>query len=368
MRQVTKGISIAVLCLLCTTMVRAACAAEAGRTTASKTGMAKESRGKAPLVGVSWSNFQEERWKRDEAAITKVLAKYGAEYISADAEASNDKQMRDIDTLVARGAKAIIVLAWDADAILPAIERAKQHGVAIIAYDRLIQSRNVFYITFDNVEVGRIQAREILKRQPQGDYAFIKGAATDPNSTMLYKGQMEVLDSALRRGDIRNVGDQFTEGWKPENARRNMLEMLRKNRGRIDAVVASNDGTAGGVIDALHTLGLKDIPVSGQDCDTAALNRIARGQQSVSVFKDPRKLGEAAAWVASELAQQKRLSDIVGTIQWAGGSRQIPLTALLLRPLAITARNLELVLASRWISKEKLCAGVDPKTAPSACR
>ncbi|HCE10852.1 MAG TPA: D-xylose ABC transporter substrate-binding protein, partial [Oxalobacteraceae bacterium] len=181
--------------------------------------MAKESRGKAPLVGVSWSNFQEERWKRDEAAITKVLAKYGAEYISADAEASNDKQMRDIDTLVARGAKAIIVLAWDADAILPAIERAKQHGVAIIAYDRLIQSRNVFYITFDNVEVGRIQAREILKRQPQGDYAFIKGAATDPNSTMLYKGQMEVLDSALRRGDIRNVGDQFTEGWKPENAR-----------------------------------------------------------------------------------------------------------------------------------------------------
>ena len=320
------------------------------------------------VVGVSWSNFQEERWKRDEAAIKQVLAKYGAEYLSADAEASNDKQMHDIDALVARGAKAIIVLAWDADAILPAIERARAQGVSIIAYDRLIQSKGVFYITYDNVEVGRIQAREILKKKSQGNYVFIKGAETDPNSVMLYNGQMEVLDAAMRRGEIKSVGDQFTEGWKPDNARKNMLEMLGKNGNRIDAVLASNDGTAGGAIDALHSLGLKDIPVSGQDCDIAALNRIARGQQAVSVFKDPRKLGDAAAWVATQLAAGKKLDEIVGTIQWNGGSKRIPVTALLLRPVPVTTRNLELVLASRWISKAQLCAGVDSATGPGVCR
>ena len=126
---------------------------------------------KAPIVGVSWSNFQEERWKHDETAIKKVLAEYGVQYMSTDAQASNARQMNDIDDLVARGARAIIVLAWDADAVLPAIERARAKGVGIIAYDRLIQSQDVFYITFDNVEVGRIQAKEILARQAQGKAA-----------------------------------------------------------------------------------------------------------------------------------------------------------------------------------------------------
>ena len=115
-------------------------------------------------IGVSWSNFQEERWKRDEAAIKHALAMEGAEYVGMDAQASNEKQMKDIDALLARGVKAIIVLAWDAEAILPAVRRALAKGVPVIAYDRLIQDKDVFYITFDNVEVGRIQAREVLKK------------------------------------------------------------------------------------------------------------------------------------------------------------------------------------------------------------
>ncbi|HEX7649922.1 MAG TPA: substrate-binding domain-containing protein, partial [Noviherbaspirillum sp.] len=117
-------------------------------------------------IGVSWSNFQEERWKRDEAAIKHALAMEGVEYVGMDAQASNEKQMKDIDALVARGVKAIIVLAWDAEAILPAVRRALDKGVPVIAYDRLIQDKDVFYITFDNIEVGRIQAREVLKQKP----------------------------------------------------------------------------------------------------------------------------------------------------------------------------------------------------------
>src|ERR1700759_3023185 len=113
------------------------------------------------VVGVSWSNFQEERWKRDEGAIKAALEAAGAKYISADAPASNEKQASDIDTLITKGANVLIVLAWDADAVLPAVQKAEAQGIPVIAYDRLIQDPKVFYLTFDNVEVGRMQAREV---------------------------------------------------------------------------------------------------------------------------------------------------------------------------------------------------------------
>src|ERR1041385_2153644 len=120
------------------------------------------------VVGVSWSNFQEERWKTDEAAIKGQLEKLGAKYISADAGGSPEKQLGDIDGLMAKGAKALIVLAMDKDAILPAVNKAVRQKVPVVAYDRLIEVPGVFYITFDNVEVGRMQAREVFKLAPKG--------------------------------------------------------------------------------------------------------------------------------------------------------------------------------------------------------
>lgn len=319
-------------------------------------------------IGVSWSNFQEERWKRDEAAIKHALAMEGVEYVGMDAQASNEKQMKDIDALLARGVKAIIVLAWDAEAILPAVRRALAKGVPVIAYDRLIQDKDVFYITFDNVEVGRIQAREVLKKKPAGNYVFIKGAATDPNADLLYAGQTEVLSNALGAGQIRNIAAAYTDGWKQEAAQANVRAILQKYGNKVDAVVASNDGTAGGAVAALSEAGLKSIPVSGQDCDVAALMRIARGEQTVSVFKDPRKIGDAAGWVAVELAKGRRLDEIPGTARWSGGSKKIPMTALLLTPVAITAQNLDYILAARMIGKAQLCEGIAQTNLPPACR
>ncbi|HEX7647757.1 MAG TPA: substrate-binding domain-containing protein, partial [Noviherbaspirillum sp.] len=119
---------------------------------------------------------------------------------------------------------------------------------------------------------------------------------------------------------------------------------------------------------ALTEAGLKAIPVSGQDCDVAALKRIARGEQTVSVFKDPRKIGDAAGWVAVELAKGRKLSEIPGTARWSGGSKKIPMTALLLTPVAITAKNLDYVLAARMIDKVKLCEGIAQSNLPPACR
>ena len=143
----------------------------------------------AQSVGVSWSNFQEERWKTDEKAIKDQLAKLGGTYISADAASSPEKQLADIDGLIAKGAKVLIVLAMDKDAILPAVNKANQQKIPVIAYDRLIEAPGITYITFDNKEVGRMQARAVLAAKPKGNYVMIKGSPTDPNADFLRAGQ-----------------------------------------------------------------------------------------------------------------------------------------------------------------------------------
>lgn len=322
----------------------------------------------AQTIGVSWSNFQEERWKRDEAAIKAELAKLGAKYISADAQGSNEKQQADIEGLVARGAQALIVLAFDADAVLPAVRRAQAEGIKVLAYDRLIQDKGVFYLSFDNVEVGRMQARELFKLKPAGNYVFIKGSPTDPNANLLHAGQLEVLSAAIKGGQIKVVGEQYTEGWSPEIAQKNMDQILTKTGNKVDAVVASNDGTAGGVVAALKAQNKLGVPVSGQDGDLAALNRVARGEQTVSVFKDTNLLGKAAATAAVALAKGKKPAELAGAAAWSGGSKGITIQASFLKPVPITAANLDYVIQAGWISKAQACAGVLPAKAPAACK
>jgi D-xylose transport system substrate-binding protein len=320
------------------------------------------------VVGVSWSNFQEERWKRDEAAMKAAIEKGGGKYISADAQGSNEKQLSDIENLITRGAKVLIVLAWDADAVLPAVKKARAERIPVIAYDRLIQDKDVFYITFDNVEVGRMQARAVFAKKPAGNYAFIKGSPTDPNADFLRKGQEEVVGAAIKAGKIKVVGEQYTEGWSPEVAQRNMEQILTKANNKVDAVVASNDGTAGGVVAALRAQNLVGIPVSGQDGDVAALNRVSRGEQTVSVWKDARKLGEAAGMVATQLGKGKKAKDIAGTTTFAGGTKKIAQTSMLLKPVPITQDNLDLVVKASWVTKAQLCRGVSGAKAPAACK
>ena len=305
------------------------------------------------IVGVSWSNFQEERWKTDEAGIKKGLGS-DAKYISSDAGGSAEKQLGDIESLIARGANAIIVLAWDADAVLPAVGIAQAEGIPVLGYDRLIEAPGVFYLTFDNVEVGRMQARAVFAEQPKGNYVFIKGAATDPNANFLNGGQLEVLQKAIDKGDIKIVGDQYTDGWKPENAQANMEQILTANNNKVDAVVASNDGTAGGVVAALTAQGMEGIPVSGQDGDHAALNRVARGIQTVSVWKDARALGQAAGEIAVLLAKGK---PVMGSMKWSGGAKGIEMDALLLAPVPITQDKLNIVIDAGWVSKQVVCQG-----------
>ena len=317
----------------------------------------------AQTVGVSWPNFQEERWKTDEAAIKSALESHGATYISADAQSSSAKQLSDVESLIAQGADALIILAQDAQAIGPAVQAAADEGIPVIGYDRLIEDSRAFYLTFDNIEVGRMQAREVLKAAPKGRYVMIKGSPTDPNADFLRGGQQEVLQEAIDKGDITIVGEAYTDGWLPANAQRNMEQILTATDNGVDAVVASNDGTAGGVVAALTAQGMEGIPVSGQDGDYAALNRVAKGHQTVSVWKDARELGKAAGKIAVSLAKGIKMNAIGGAKDWTspGGTK---MSAVFLEPMPITKDNLKAVVDAGWIPQDTLCQGVSGGPAP----
>ncbi|QJF51711.1 substrate-binding domain-containing protein [Roseobacter ponti] len=307
-------------------------------------------------VGVSWSNFQEERWKTDEAAIKAALATAGATYMSADAQASAAKQLSDVEALIAQGADALIILAMDKDAIGPAVDKADAEGIPVVGYDRLIEDPRAFYLTFDNKGVGRIIAEAVTGAQPEGNFAIIKGDKGDPNAGFLLEGMMEVIGDDVAAGKINIVGEAFSDGWKPDNAQKNMEQILTANNNQVDAVLAQNDGMAGGAIAALAAQGL-DVPVGGQDGDHAALNRVARGTQTVSVWKNSRDLGAAAAKIAVALANGTAMEDIDGAVKWSGGENGVEMNAIFLDPTPITKDNISKAIDAGHIEQSKVCEG-----------
>jgi D-xylose transport system substrate-binding protein len=307
-------------------------------------------------IGVSWGSFQEERWKIDEAAVKAALEAAGNEYVSADAESSSAKQLTDIEALIAQGVDALIINAWDKDAIAPAIEKAAAEGIPVVGYDRLIEDNRTFYLTFDNIGVGRIIAESVKAAQPEGNYAIIKGDPGDPNSGFLLQGMMEVIGDDVASGKIKIVGEVGTDGWKPENAQKNMEQILTANNNAVDAVLAQNDGMAGGAIAALAAQGL-NVPVGGQDGDLAAINRVARGTQTVSVWKNARDLGKIAGEVASALADGTALDAIPNAVKFSGGEKGVEMNAILLAPTPLTKDNLALAIDAGHISKEQACEG-----------
>jgi D-xylose transport system substrate-binding protein len=310
-------------------------------------------------VGVSWNNYQEERWaKWDEPAIKAALSAGKAEYLSSDAKSSTETQASNVESLIAQGAKVIIILAQDGVAIKPAVTKALSEGAAVIAYDRLIEDTGALYITFDNVEVGRMQARAIFAAKPKGNYVIIKGNSADANADFLRSGIEEIIGAAVKSGDIKIVGETYTPNWDPAAAKTEMEQFLTANSNKVDAVVSENDGMAGGVVAALEAQGMAGtVPVSGQDGDSAALNRVAKGTQTVDVWKDARALGTSAGNAALALCNKTALNQIAGvkTFKSPGGN---DLNSILLTPIAITKDNLNVVLDAKWITKDALCAGV----------
>ncbi len=316
-------------------------------------------------VGVSWNNYQEERWaKWDEPALKAAIEAGGGTYVSNDAKSSAETQASNLENLITQGADVLVVLAQDGTAIKPAVTSAIEGGVPVIAYDRLIEDPQALYITFDNKGVGKMQAEAVFALVPEGNYVIIKGNKADANADFLREGMDEIIKAAVDSGAITIVGETYTDNWDPAKAQTEMEQFLTATDNKVDAVLSENDGMAGGVIAALEAQGLAGkVPVSGQDGDQAALNRVALGTQTVDVWKDARELGTAAGEAAIQLCADADASKVAGASPFTtpGGN---DLSTILLTPIPITKDNLDVVLDAGWITKDDLCKGVDAAAVP----
>ncbi len=315
-------------------------------------------------IAVSWKTFQEERWKTDEAAIKKVVEAAGNKYISTDAQGSAQKQAADIESLIAQKPDVVLVVAFDSDAILPSIKALSDAGIKSIAYDVQFEDPNALYITFDNIGVGRIIAEEIKKVKPEGNYAIIKGDKGDPNAAFLLQGMMSVIQADVDAKKITIACETFTDGWKPDNAQKNMEQCLTSTGNKIDAVLAENDGMASGVVAALTAQGMSGIPVGGQDGDLAAINRVALGSQTVSVWKNSIDLGTTAGNMANAMADGADMKTLPGVATFDGGKNKVAMNAILLNPTPITKANVNAAIDAGHISKDQACAGVAAGAVP----
>jgi D-xylose transport system substrate-binding protein len=348
-------------------------------------------------VAVSWNNFQQPRWAaKDKPNIQETVESGGGKYIDKDANLVATQQLTDVETMIGQGADVLILLAQDTTVVGPALQQAADAGVPVIAYDRLIEDPNVLYITFDNVGVGKAEADAMFQKVPTGNYVLIKGDPGDPNaSTFLPLGWDEAgLKDKVDAKDITIVADQSTDAWDTQTAQDHMEAIIDKANSdnvTIDAVLAENDSTALGVVAALQAKSYDAIPVSGQDGDTANLQNVAKGLQYVDVWKNANELGKAAGEAALQLCQNPDLAAVTlpdglinadvapdsltaadfttpGPDGKPDSGDENVVKSFILKPQPVTAENLNLILEANWLTKDVLCEGVEPATAPDACK
>jgi len=265
-------------------------------------------------VGLSFSDFATERWKNEEKLMRGLLEGKDYEVISQEANHDVKLQNDQIDNMVSQGVKGLIVVAEDGDAVVTSVDKAADAGVKVIAYDRLIKTSKIAaYLSFDNVEVGRQQAMGVMTalglpgsttwtKDNPAKVVQLAGSPTDNNATLFTKGQTEVLQPYVDSGVITIVAQQGVENWDAANALKLMENILTAQGNKVDAVVASNDGTALGALQAMKAQGLAGkVPISGQDATADGSNSIVKGELTVSILKDIRNLSPLAIDVMDKL-------------------------------------------------------------------
>ena len=281
-----------------------------------------KSKGKTK-VGISFSDFATERWKNEADLMTRLLEEKGYEVIVQEAAHDVKLQNDQIDNMVTQKVKGLIIIAEDGDAAATAVDKAAKEGVKVIAYDRLIKTANISaYISFNNTEVGRQEALGVMTalgipgsttwtKDNPAKIVLSGGSPTDNNAHLVRAGQMEIIQPYLDQGIITIVADQWVDNWDPATAEKMMENILTAQQNKIDGVIASNDGTALGELQAMKAQGLAGkVPISGQDATADGCNSIVKGEQTVSVYKDIRLLSPMAVDMIDKLIKGESISGL----------------------------------------------------------
>jgi len=301
------------------------------------------------VIGFSIGDLKEERWQRDRQFFEDEAKKLGAEVIVQDASGDPNTQIQQCENMLVRGVKVLVVVPKNADAAAPIVEKAHKKGCKVICYDRLISNAEPdLYLSFDNVRVGEIQAQEILKLVPEGNYLKLNGDPGDKNAAMVDQGHMNVLKDAIAAGKVKLVVNQACDKWQGSEAKRITEDALTKYT--INAIVASNDGTAAGAIAALEAKKIAGkVPISGQDADLLNCQYIVNGTQTVTVYKPIKKLATFAAGAAVALAKGEDVQGVNSKVN----NGKIDVTTVFLDPIPVTKDNMDqTVVADGYHTKE----------------
>jgi D-xylose transport system substrate-binding protein len=278
-----------------------------------------------------------ERWVRDRDQFVARAQELGAEVLVQSADGNDAAQVRQCENLLTQGVNVLVIIPHNGEVMASIVNSAARQHVPVISYDRLIRNSDVsLYISYDNVKVGELQAKYLLDRAAKGNYVLIGGSPTDNNARMFREGQMNILKPAIDRGDIKIAADQWSRDWLASEALSHTENALTRTSNNVVAVVASNDSTAGGVVQALQEQHLAGkVLVSGQDADLAATQRIVAGTQTMTVYKPIPPLARQAADAAVALAKGQKVETpaVVNN-----GTKDVP--SILLTPVAVDKSNL----------------------------
>ncbi|QQO10577.1 sugar ABC transporter substrate-binding protein [Breznakiella homolactica] len=294
---------------------------------------------KKVTIGVSLPTQREDIWVKGKEAMEAEAKRLGVDVKIMLADANVAEQASQVENLLSQGIDVLILAPVDSDAVSTLVDKAKDDNVPVINFARLANNCDVdYYITFDNVMVGELQGEYLLNNIPDGSNIIVmSGAPTDNLAGLFKRGAMNKITPAANAGKVKIVAEQAVENWLPENAMKIVENALTQNRNNIQGILAPNDGTAGGAIQALDAQGLKGkVVVTGQDSEAAAVRRILAGEQSMTIFKDIRELAIASIQAANKYALKDTQGlEVSGTTN--NGRMDVP--TLFIPPTIITKDN-----------------------------
>ena len=295
-------------------------------------------------IGLSLDTLKEERWQRDRDLFVARAKEMGAEVLVQAANGNDTVQNSQAENLLTQGVDVLVVVPHNGVTSAAIVQAAHKAGKKVIAYDRLIRNSDVdYYVSFDNLEVGHMQAKYLLEKAPKGNYVVIGGAPTDNNAQLYHQGQMEILKPSIDKGDIKIVADQWANEWQASEALKHTENALTKNKNDVVAIVAPNDGTAGGAISALKQQKLAGkVFVSGQDAELAACQRIVEGTQSMTVYKPIKVLATKAADLAVAIAKGETINDTFTKLN----NGKIDVKSILITPIQVDKSNMDATVIS----------------------
>jgi D-xylose transport system substrate-binding protein len=329
-----------------------------GRGNAASAATERGDRTRRPLLGLSLDTLKEARWQRDRDLMKARADALGADLLVQSANSDDARQISDVQGLITRRVDVLVVVPHDGTAMAKAVTMAHEAGIPVIAYDRMIRDEDVdLYVSFDNVRVGELQAKYVVDHLPtpgKGRIVRIYGSKADNNAHLFKEGQDKVLAPYIQRGDVQVIHEDWAEDWKTEAAKKIVNAAISQHGTAIDAILASNDGTAGGAIQALSEEGLAGkVLVTGQDAELVACQRIVAGTQSMTVYKPLQRLAESAIDSAVRMARGK-----VVVAREAVNNGRVDVPAVLADVVVTTRENMmDTVVRDGFLSRQDVYGG-----------